>query len=77
MAIIFFWKYKNTRPSRFLNLSTKQTVRYLHKWMDEGWLTFISGKGRGNPSSLQWLKNVEQIYESQVMEIITNSLLKK
>lgn len=33
----------------FLNLSTKQTVRYLHKWMDEGWLTFISGKGRGNP----------------------------
>ena len=46
MAIIFFWKYKNTRPSRFLNLSTKQTVRYLHKWMDEGWLTFISGKGR-------------------------------
>ncbi|MEI5915595.1 SgrR family transcriptional regulator, partial [Bacillus albus] len=32
----------------FLNLSTKQTVRYLHKWVDEGWLTFIPGKGRGN-----------------------------
>ncbi|HDR7646761.1 UNVERIFIED_CONTAM: ABC transporter substrate-binding protein [Bacillus mycoides] len=61
----------------FLNLSTKQTVRYLHKWMDEGWLTFIPGKGRGNPSSLQWLKNVEQIYESQVMEIMDQQPVEK
>src|SRR6476620_1933804 len=61
----------------FLNLSTKQTVRYLHKWMDEGWLTFIPGKGRGNPSSLQWLKNIEQIYESQVMEIMDQQPVEK
>ncbi|MGG0289583.1 ABC transporter substrate-binding protein [Bacillus pacificus] len=61
----------------FLNLSTKQTVRYLHKWVDEGWLTFIPGKGRGKPSSLQWLKNVEQIYESQVMEIMDQQPVEK
>ncbi|KFN04015.1 ABC transporter substrate-binding protein [Bacillus clarus] len=61
----------------FLNLSTKQTVRYLHKWMDEGWLIFTSGKGRGNTSSLQWIKNIEQIYESQVIEIMDQQPVEK
>ncbi|MGG3528199.1 ABC transporter substrate-binding protein [Bacillus pseudomycoides] len=61
----------------FLSLSTKQTVRYLHKWMDEGWLIFNSGKGRGHTSSLQWLKNIEQIYESQVMEIMDQQPVEK
>ncbi|MGH1326495.1 ABC transporter substrate-binding protein [Bacillus pretiosus] len=63
--------------AEFFNLSTKQTVRYLNKWMEDGWLVFTSGKGRGNMSKLQWLKNVEEIYEKQVMEILDKQQVEK
>lgn len=46
-----------------LLLSTKQTRRKLQQWQEEGWLTFQSGRGRGNTSSLKWLKAVEQEFE--------------
>jgi SgrR family transcriptional regulator len=46
-----------------LFLGTKQTRRKLHQWQEEGWLTFQSGRGRGNPSSLVWIRNVEKEYE--------------
>ncbi|MFP7299777.1 ABC transporter substrate-binding protein [Neobacillus niacini] len=46
-----------------LNLSTKQTRRKLSQWQEEGWLTFRAGRGRGNDSHLQWIKDVESNYE--------------
>jgi SgrR family transcriptional regulator len=46
-----------------LMLSTKQTRRKLQQWQGEGWLTFQSGRGRGNTSSLEWNRQVEQEYE--------------
>ncbi|CAM3899161.1 ABC transporter substrate-binding protein [Mesobacillus thioparans] len=46
-----------------LMLSTKQTRRKLQLWQEEGWLTFQSGRGRGNTSSLEWNRQVEQEYE--------------
>lgn len=46
-----------------LVLSTKQTRRKLQQWQEEGWLTFQSGRGRGNTSSLEWNRQVEQEYE--------------
>lgn len=46
-----------------LMLSTKQTRRKLQQWQEEGWLTFQSGRGRGNTSSLEWNRQVEQEYE--------------
>jgi SgrR family transcriptional regulator len=46
-----------------LLLSTKQTRRKLQQWQEEGWLSFQSGRGRGNSSSLQWHRNVEQEFE--------------
>ena len=53
-----------------LQLSSKQSTRYIQKWTKQGWLTYTSGKGRGNVSSLQWLKNIEEIYEEKLMQII-------
>ncbi|MEH7247731.1 ABC transporter substrate-binding protein [Neobacillus niacini] len=48
-----------------LYLSTKQTRRKLGQWHDEGWLTFTSGRGRGNESKLLWKRDVESEYEQQ------------
>lgn len=53
-----------------LELSPKQTTRYIQKWMTQGWLTFTPGKGRGNVSKLQWLKDVEEVFEEQLMKLI-------
>ena len=36
-----------------LILSTKQTRRKLQQWQEEGWLSFQSGRGRGNTSTIQ------------------------
>jgi SgrR family transcriptional regulator len=61
---------KQEELAEVLNLSPKQTARNIQKWTKEGWLTFISGRGRGNLSMIQWLKNVEDIYEEQLMNMI-------
>lgn len=54
----------------FLQLSPKQTARYIQKWSTEGWLTNTSGRGRGNVSKLEWLRDVEAILEEQLMKTI-------
>ncbi|MEK5037109.1 ABC transporter substrate-binding protein [Sporosarcina sp. FSL K6-3457] len=61
---------KQKELAEVLHLSTKQTARYIQKWSTEGWLTFTSGLGRGNVSTLLWLKNVETIFEEQVTRMI-------
>ncbi|WP_391115946.1 ABC transporter substrate-binding protein [Psychrobacillus sp. L3] len=61
---------KQEELAEILHLSTKQSVRYIHKWSIEGWLEFTSGRGRGNVSTIKWLKNVESIFEDQVLKII-------
>jgi SgrR family transcriptional regulator len=58
--------------SETINLSSKQTRRKLYQWQEEGWLTFQSGKGRGNASRLQWVKDVEVAYERQFLAKIEN-----
>lgn len=61
---------KHVEIAEVLQLSPKQTTRYLKKWSEEGWLTFTSGRGRGNVSNLMWLTNVEELYEDQLMKVI-------
>ncbi|MFJ8067096.1 ABC transporter substrate-binding protein [Psychrobacillus sp. NPDC096426] len=61
---------KHIEIAELLQLSQKQTARCIQKWTTEGWLEFISGRGRGNVSTLQWLKNVEAIFEERVMKMI-------
>ena len=61
---------KQKELAEVLHLSAKQTTRYIQKWSTEGWLTFTSGLGRGNVSTLLWLKNVEAIFEEQVTRMI-------
>ena len=61
---------KLDKLAEVLDLSLKQTTRYIQKWSAEGWLIFTSGRGRGNVSKLEWLKDVEAIFEEQVMQTI-------
>lgn len=61
---------KHEEIARTLNFSTKQTTRYIKKWTVEGWFNYTAGRGRGNFSKLVWLKNVEEIYEEQLVKII-------
>lgn len=61
---------KQNEIADLLQLSSKQTTRYIHKWSTDGWLAFTAGRGRGNISKLQWLKNVEPILEDQLMKMI-------
>lgn len=57
----------------YLGLSVKQASRKIQKWISEGWLAFVPGHGRGNLSKLEWLKNVEEIYEEKVMKMMDDS----
>ena len=51
-----------------IHLSPKQTKRHLLRWQDEGWLTYTSGRGRGNLSRLVWLRHVEQELAKRLLE---------
>lgn len=61
---------KHKQIADALNLSSKQTTRLLQKWANEGWFTYTSGRGRGNASHLQWHRNVESVYEQQIIQLI-------
>ncbi len=70
------WRSVQSGPIRvqeiaeILNLSTKQTARYIKSWENEGWFTFTPGRGRGNVSQLKWLMNVEEVYEETLIKMI-------
>lgn len=68
---------KKEKLADILGLSTKQTSRYIQKWAAEGWFRYSSGRGRGKISELQWLKNVEEVFEQEVMEIIGTEAVEK
>ncbi|WP_421385230.1 ABC transporter substrate-binding protein [Bacillus salacetis] len=53
-----------------LQLSHKQTTRYLKKWDEQGWIAFTPGRGRGNASTLKWKKDVEEIFEKEALKSI-------
>ena len=63
---------KQEEIAEVLHLSPKQTSRYIQKWSTQGWLTFTPGKGRGNVSKLEWIKDVEEIFEEQLLKMIEN-----
>ncbi|MBY0099370.1 ABC transporter substrate-binding protein [Mesobacillus maritimus] len=60
-----------------LMLSTKQTRRKLQQWQEEGWLSFQSGRGRGNTSTIQWKRNVEQEYEQLFLQYLRDDAIKE
>ncbi|WP_175987477.1 ABC transporter substrate-binding protein [Bacillus sp. Marseille-Q1617] len=74
--LLTLWRYypsgsiRVEEISETLQLSHKQTTRYLKKWNEEGWIAFTPGRGRGNVSTLQWKKDVEEVYEEEVVKLI-------
>lgn len=61
---------KKEEIAEVLHLNPKQTTRNIHKWCTQGWIIFTPGIGRGNVSKLQWMKDVEEIFEEQLMKKI-------
>jgi MarR-like DNA-binding transcriptional regulator SgrR of sgrS sRNA len=74
--LLTLWRYypsgsiRVEEISETLQLSHKQTTRYLKKWNEEGWIAFTPGRGRGNVSTLKWKKDVEEVYEEEVVKLI-------
>ena len=75
-ALLALWQtvssgnIRQAELAQTLGFSSKQTMRLLRKWSGEGWLTFTSGRGRGNTSHLHWHKHVEDVYEQQLIQLI-------
>lgn len=61
---------KQQQVANVLGLSLKQTTRLLRKWQDNGWIRYTPGKGRGNSSSIEWLKPVETIYLKEAIRLL-------
>ncbi|NQD64919.1 ABC transporter substrate-binding protein [Bacillus haikouensis] len=74
--LLTLWRYypsgsiRVEEISETLQLSHKQTTRYLKKWNEEGWIAFTPGRGRGNVSTLKWKKEVEELFEEEAMKLI-------
>jgi len=72
--LLTLWRYYPSGNIRLeeiaetLQLSQKQTTRYLKKWQEEDWFVFTPGRGRGNVSSLEWKKNINELFEEEVMK---------
>ncbi|QFK71762.1 ABC transporter substrate-binding protein [Pradoshia sp. D12] len=60
-----------------LELSPKQTSRYMQRWHEEGWFRLQPGKGRGHSTKIEWVKNVESIYEKEMEYIINHESIEK
>ncbi|PSL41770.1 MarR-like DNA-binding transcriptional regulator SgrR of sgrS sRNA [Planomicrobium soli] len=74
---VFSGNVKQEEIAELLQLSPRQTSRSIKKWAEQGWFTYSSGQGRGNSSKLQWLRNVEQVYEEQLMKMIGEDAIEK
>ncbi|MGI2326853.1 ABC transporter substrate-binding protein [Planococcus sp. YIM B11945] len=61
---------KQEELAELLQLSVRQTTRSIKKWVEQGWFSYESGRGRGNASQLKWLKNVEEYYEELLNDMI-------
>lgn len=68
---------KKEEMADVLGLSLKQTSRYIGKWASEGWFDYTSGRGRGKISMLHWRKNVEEVFEREVMHLIDQEAVEK
>lgn len=68
---------KKEEMADVLGLSLKQTSRYIGKWASEGWFDYISGRGRGKISTLHWRKNVEEVFEREVMDLIDQEAVER
>ena len=68
---------KQAEIADLLELSPKQTSRYLQKWAKEGWFRLKPGKGRGHSTTLNWIKNVEAIYEKEMEYILHHDSIEK
>ena len=63
--------------SEILNISQKQLSRKLDIWQYENILSYSSGKGRGNKTTIKWFMNIEMLYYSEVKRLISTEDLDK
>ncbi|MCU7557396.1 ABC transporter substrate-binding protein [Macrococcus capreoli] len=56
--------------SDYLEISPRQLTRLLNKWSEEGFISFNSGVGRGNATTIEFLKNIEGEYINHLIREI-------
>lgn len=66
---------KQVEIAQILNLSQRQTKRWLERWDDEKWLIYQPGTGRGRKTRIKWLENVEEVFlETLIPMFLENPL---
>ncbi|MDJ0332712.1 ABC transporter substrate-binding protein [Planococcus sp. S3-L1] len=68
---------KQVEIAQILNLSQRQTKRWLERWDEEKWLTYQPGTGRGRRTRITWLENVEEVFVDTLMRMFLDSPLQK
>lgn len=81
--LLSMWRYfpsgevKQEEIAELLQLSSRQTSRSIKKWTELGWFNYTAGRGRGNTSKLEWLRNVEEEFEEQLNRLIDEEAIEK
>ncbi|MCU7558487.1 ABC transporter substrate-binding protein [Macrococcus capreoli] len=57
--------------SEQLNISQKHLSRSLRRWQEDGILSYVSARGRGNKTTVEWHMNIDQLYFDKVIQLIT------
>ncbi|MBB5180612.1 MarR-like DNA-binding transcriptional regulator SgrR of sgrS sRNA [Planomicrobium koreense] len=74
--LLKLWRFVPSGETRkedladILELSSKQTARYLKKWAEEGWFRYTAGSGRGKVSTLFWLRDAEEVFMEHAVKIM-------
>ncbi|MFD1032179.1 ABC transporter substrate-binding protein [Metaplanococcus flavidus] len=66
---------KQVEIAQILNLSKRQTKRWLERWDDEKWLSYQPGIGRGRKTRIKWLENVEEVFVDTLIPMFLDNPL--
>ncbi|MCE4956977.1 ABC transporter substrate-binding protein [Macrococcoides caseolyticum] len=63
--------FHQSEVSNILDVSQKHLSRSLNRWQEDGILSYVSARGRGNKTTVEWHMNIDQMYFDKVIQLIT------
>ncbi|TAA70499.1 ABC transporter substrate-binding protein [Planococcus salinarum] len=66
---------KQEEIAQILELSQRQTKRWLERWAEEKWLVYLPGTGRGRKTKIHWLNDVEKAFEKEFLQLLVKEPL--
>lgn len=67
--------FHQSEVSNTLDVSQKHLSRRLNRWQEDGILSYVSARGRGNKTTVEWHMNIDQLYFERVFKLLTPYLL--